>query len=298
MASSVILIVGLARNCETVIRPEIEAITRSFSGFAATKWLVVESDSDDGTLDVLEDLRSGTGFDYITLGRLRDSLPSRTERIARCRNAYLDALENDSRYADIDFVAVADLDGVNAELTPASVRSCWEMAEDWDACFANQNGPYYDIWALRHLLWSPNDCWAQSEFLQAHGLGHGKAIAASVYSRMITISRDSMPITVESAFGGLGIYRRHLFDGCQYAGIRADGGEICEHVVIHAEMRRKGAQLLINPRLINSGFNDFSRTMQTSHRIRRSIRRTASGIISTILPTPLLARLRALRKRR
>lgn len=32
----------------------------------------------------------------------------------------------------------------------AAAKSCFEIPSDWGGLTANQDGPYYDIWALRH----------------------------------------------------------------------------------------------------------------------------------------------------
>lgn len=257
MDASRVLIVGLARNCANEVASQIERISDSFRNFAGIDWLIIESDSSDGTLAVLEGLKDAHAVEYASLGNLREKFPKRTERLAYCRNTYLDSIHNDQRYSDVDFVVVADMDGVNSLLTAEAVSSCWEMGFDWDACFANQIGHYYDIWALRHPLWSPNDCFEQRKYLMSIGASPEVAQYLSVYGRKIIIARHIDPIPVESAFGGLGIYKRELFDGCVYVGVDGDGEERCEHVSLHGEMIAKGAKLFINPKMINGSTNDF-----------------------------------------
>ena len=164
---------------------------------------------------------------------------------------------NDPGYAEVDYLVVADMDGVNNKLTPEAVHSCWDIQDDWNACFANQSKRYYDLWALRHPLWSPNDCFAQRNFYKSHG---HKALAflASVYARMLDIPQDAAPIEVDSAFGGLGIYQRSLITDCNYIGISETGGETCEHVAFNLAMKSKGAKLYINPKMVNNDYNEHS----------------------------------------
>jgi hypothetical protein len=229
--------------------------------FRVVRWLVVESDSSDDTVAVLERL-SGTvpGFAYRTLGRLAERLPERTDRLAHCRNVYREHLEQLNASGDpasnTGFLVVADLDGVNDELTAQGMRSCWAR-DDWSVCAANQKGLYYDIWALRHAQWCPGDCWEQSRFLERYTGSAGNARKVSVYGRMIHIPEDSEWLEVESAFGGLAIYRTQALGAARYVGLTAQGRPVCEHVALHAAMRAQGGRIFINPRLINADTSDL-----------------------------------------
>ena len=227
LSSSKVLIVGLTRNCEDVIEREVLKINSAFSEAKSINWLVIESDSDDGTLTKLKNLSKNDNFEFITLGKLQNQYPMRVERISKCRNVYLEKLRTDTKYNDIDYVVVADLDGVNSELTATAVKSCWQLTEEWDACFANQSRAYYDIWALRHKVWSPNDCWQTYNFLCSNGVNKLSALEAAAYSRCININRNAPPIKVDSAFGGLGIYKKDAIFSSTYTGLNENKEEIC-----------------------------------------------------------------------
>src|SRR5262245_45711953 len=87
------LVVGLVRNCASSVRADVARLAKALSPSGDVRWLLVESDSGDDTLEVLGQLRQEiAGFDYCSLGRLRDRIPQRTARIAHCRNVYLEAL--------------------------------------------------------------------------------------------------------------------------------------------------------------------------------------------------------------
>jgi len=252
-----IAIVGLARNCGAVIERNVHKLRESFASFDRIRWFVVESDSDDDTLERLARLeREIDGFSYFSAGRLRERYPRRTERIAVCRNICLDALGSDD-FSGIDYVAVADFDGVNDRLSRAAVDSCWSERTDWDAVFANQPDIYYDVWALRHADWNPGDCWRQQRFLMRFALSPAQAEYVAIIGKMIAIPASSPWLEVDSAFGGLGIYRRDALLRGRYVGI-VDGQEVCEHVHLHRVMREAGARLYINPRLVNGGVNEHS----------------------------------------
>ena len=136
-------------------------------------------------------------------------------------------LDNQNAYSLFDYIVIADLDDVNDSLSNVAVQSCWERT-DWDVCTANQDGPYYDIWALRHQLWSPNDCWEMKRFLVSHGVDHSKAMQSAVFSRMIRIPKNSPWIEVDSAFGGLAIYRSDCLRHAKYNGVSSSGYEVCD----------------------------------------------------------------------
>lgn len=246
------LVVGLARDCAGNLRSDIERIKHCLGQGNHIQWLIVESDSEDDTVSILGRLRSEISeFTFVSLGPIRKSFPLRTARLAYCRNLYIEALGRDSRYRDVEYVVITDLDGTNSSLTANSIESCWAR-DDWDVCFANQDGPYYDIWALRHEKWSPDDCHEKYQQYINQNYPHWKAYYHSIYKRMITIDQSASWIEVESAFGGLAIYKRKVLENTQYVGLTAENREICEHVSVNKQIKEKGYRLFLNPRLINT----------------------------------------------
>jgi hypothetical protein len=277
-----LLVVGIVRNGGSHLRRDIERIGASIRGFSRLRWLIVESDSTDGTVGQLRGLeRALPEFRFISLGALSHVLPKRTQRLAHCRNSYLKEVRDNPMYQDISYVVVADLDGCNSLLTESGFRSCFEAA-DWDMCSANQRGAYYDVWALRHPAWSPNDCWAQYRFLERMGSDPEAALQAAVYSRMIRVPEDARWIPVDSAFGGFAIYRRDAFFCGTYVGLGAEGEEVCEHVAFNLALTAKGHRLYINPRLINGGSNEHTRARGVPQRIRRRISRLRVAIARSL----------------
>ena len=249
---SEVLIAGTARNVERFIRSDIDCLRKSFSDFKKIHFLIIESDSSDATLKILAQLKlENKTFDYIALGNLSSTLPKRTQRIAFCRNKVIDVLLSNSQYSQVNYVAVADLDSVNAKLTREGVRSCWDLEVDWGGVTANQTDEYYDIWALRHDYWNADDCWVQRKELERL-TSTLFAENLSILSKKIHISSITPPIEVHSAFGGLAIYKRDAFVSSRYIGLREDGSEICEHVPFHQQMRENGFKLFINPKMLNS----------------------------------------------
>lgn len=247
-----IAVVGLVRNGQAKLARSVERLASALPPGARVHWLVVESDSDDDTLGVLQQLaNSRPGFQFKALGRLSPQMPQRTERIAHCRNVGLQWLEDlRAEGRPVSHLLMTDLDGVNDGLTAPALASCWTR-DDWTACTANQAGRYYDLWALRHPTWCPGDCWEEADFLSAHGVSRDRAKMAAVYLRMLHIQPDHDWIEVDSAFGGLAVYRAEALHGLRYAGLTPAGREICDHVPLHAALRARGGRIFINPRLLN-----------------------------------------------
>jgi len=152
-------------------------------------------------------------------------------------------------------------------------------------CTANQAGPYYDLWALRHPLWSPNDCRAGHRFLVEHGVNPERALQATVLSRMITLPHSGPWMRVDSAFGGLALYRRGLLRGLRYEGLTADGQEVCEHVALHAAIRARGGLIFINPRLLCSGATEHSNMLGVRQRLHRWARDNGKRLLVALWPS-------------
>lgn len=259
-----ILIAGVARNCAATLENEILTLKNAFCEIFQIQWLIIESDSQDETVQRLSAVsEANSDFRYISLGALELELKKRTERLAFCRNVYLEEIRQNSLYSDLDYVVVADFDGVNTQLTKGGVLSCF-VDDVWDVCTANQSGGYYDIWALRHPLWSPTDCWEQHRFL-SHFMRFGTAEElshlsyAAVYSKMICIPAGANWVEVQSAFGGLAIYKAKIIAESNYVGVNSLGDEICEHVALNFHLTlERGYKMFINPALINIDYVDHS----------------------------------------
>ncbi len=252
IAESKILLAGPVRNVASTIQNEVETLVASLGSFKEIYCLVVESDSSDDTLKKLEELQGVIkNFSFISAGNLKDKLPRRTDRIALCRNMIIDAVATKPEFADIDFVAMADLDGMNYLVTPEKIIDCWDAEEDWDVITANQQGPYYDVWALRHPSWCPVDCWQHKKSLEEL-IGDQAAENLAVTARQPVLSPRLGLIEVDSAFGGLAIYKREAFLAGRYAGVDSMAGfDVADHVPFHEELRAKGYKIFINCALTN-----------------------------------------------
>lgn len=244
---------GVARDCANHLPGVLDNLARLAAAYDAAAFHFVVSDTQDDSRALLERWLAADGRcgRVIDLGRLADRLPGRTERIAQARNAGLDDIRQ-SEWAGYHHLVVADLDDVLA--SPVAVdgfarAAAWLDAEPSRAgVLANAEPRYYDVWALRHEHWCPDDCWhpiwgrPADETFEA-------AKFREVFARQIAIPPSLAPIAVRSAFGGLGIYRLPLAPGARYCGLDGQGREASEHVAFNAAITRSGGQLHIFPAL-------------------------------------------------
>ena len=261
MAVTRFWIVGTARNVGRLLASSIRHLHDVFSSLGETRFFVVESNSADDTVAVLRRLsREIPNFLYESLKGLPNGSQWRTTRLAACRNHYLDHLLQQD-LGPSDLVVMADLDGVNSRLSRDGIIDSLG-AEGWDVVTANQSGRYYDLWALRHPIWCPSDYRDYSEFLITHGYSARTAHRLSVRARQLRIGVESRLIEVDSAFGGLALYRPWVIKTSRYEGMTPAGQQVSEHVPFHLGAREAGAQIFINPRMINAHDTEHTNTLK------------------------------------
>jgi glycosyltransferase involved in cell wall biosynthesis len=251
-SQSNILIAGPARNIAQFVAQDIEALLNACNHFKSVKVLVIESDSSDDTLLVLDRLKQAhKQFHYISHGSLAKKMSKRTDRLAYARNCVIDEVRNNLEYANIDFIAMADLDGINRDITSEKIERCWSLKDPWDVITANQPDRYYDIWTLRHPDWSPGDCLVQRSRLEKI-MGKDAANNLAVKAKQVSLDPSWGMIEVDSAFGGLGIYKKEAFISGRYIGLDARGNEVSDHISFHKDLKNAGYRIYINCALVNS----------------------------------------------
>lgn len=252
---------GLARDCASVLPWSLSSLDGLLQCFRRADVLVVTNDSIDDTSQVLARWATGSASKMMFRPEgIATAVARRTDRLATLRNFYL--LEMRRRIGAgrrFDLMIVFDFDGVNKgpDLAGAVCNAILTAPSDWGGLFANQRQAYYDIWALRHPKWCPGDCWQEvgrsTKFLRGplHRFAATAAVQRYLGRRQVKIKPDEPPIPVQSAFGGLGIYKLSALDGAWYCGRDEAGLEVCEHVAFHACIRQRGSKLYIMPGLLN-----------------------------------------------
>lgn len=249
-----VLVVGPVRNCAKTLRDDVLRIRLALQDYEV-HWFLVESDSADKSVKVLEELsKEIPNFGFISLGYLEQHYPQRTVRLAIARNRYI----QEAKGRDVDYVVAADFDGINNAISVEAIRSCNER-DDWDVVCGNQDGPYYDVWALRAKGWLEHDVWVVADNLRANGMSLEEAMKQEVYPYMRRVPLDSEWIEVESAYSGFTIYKKQALISAEHIPLYPDGREQCELVPLNNKIRESGYKIFINPRLVSGGLNDYTR---------------------------------------
>jgi len=266
-----VAIVGIVRNIEKSIKKDYERFTKAFSRFGNIDFFVVESGSTDNSIPILERLSNEKhNFKYQSLAINNEV--NRTSNMETARNAYLTYLREDSLLSKYQYIVVADFNNLNNKLDKRAVDSCWSNGS-WDVVTANQSGRYYDIWALRHPIWSPNDCWEALDFYRKYIKFPEEALSYALRTRSIRIPKNAEWIEVDSAFGGLAIYKSELFDSnASYSGLTPEGKEVCEHVSFNRQINELKAKIYVNPQLINTRITDHTRRLSFTFTMVRILR--------------------------
>jgi len=238
------LIIGLARDVESVWPATAKSLQIIFDAVPDYHCIIIESNSTDNTLKVLNEwAKSRTTI--VSLGNL--NIPSRTIRIAHCRNKYMEIIQS---HLDHEYTLILDLD-CSLEVEPdfkQQLETCFQRS-DWDAVASNRRGKYYDIWALRsNQLGVTFDCWEKIKkhpyVLGPRGFTYVKnPLDTYVYDYQRVISPDHPWIFCESAFGGMVLYKTISIKNRRY-----DGSSTCEHVSFN-----QGLKMFINPAFISGG---------------------------------------------
>jgi glycosyltransferase involved in cell wall biosynthesis len=283
-----ILLVGTVSNVAKTIEKELRTVLKALESFDKIEIFLVESDSNDNSVDILKRIQEDNkNFTFVTKGHLSNRYPNRIARIAYCRNIYVQFVKENFDESRWQYVAVADLDGMNKKLTRNAIDTCFKTDIKWDGIMANQKYGYYDIYALRALNWVETDCFSELQKLKdmspnpkvsqnslvnfITNFNHFDNLREiAIFSKMRTIARKNPLIKVESAFGGFAIYKSNVFLNSNYESSKY---EESEHVEFHRKLKKNGYNFFINPDLINNNFNSYNISKFKAVRFLRELRK-------------------------
>lgn len=270
MRQGKVLFAGCARNCAAALPGVLKNVEAMASLWEDSAFLFVENDSTDGTKAILQawcgarDKARMLSFDG-----LAEFCPVRTVRLERLRKQCLSVLR--AEYADYTHLVLLDCDEVNiGEMDMDAVRRAVDFLNADPATagvFAGQDDLYYDLWALRHPTLCPGDIWEEVyDYALMHRVTDAEAFRNTFVKRLFPLPASAPPLEVDSAFGGLGIYKiaSVLGNARSYAGYKIKrvpvngewwevGWQVCEHVAFHAGFRERNEKLFILPFLVNAG---------------------------------------------
>ncbi|SNY93813.1 hypothetical protein SAMN04515647_4134 [Cohaesibacter sp. ES.047] len=248
-----IVIAGLARDCAHSLPGLLAQLEALADRFEKSHFIFLENDSLDDTKAVLSAFAAC--HDNATIefhDRIGRKHPKRTDRLAQLRNRIIEIATDKTTNLDDAYLLLLDMDGANSTIDKDRITGYVEGDDgSWAGLFANQKTDYCDLWALRHPELCPYDIWKKVRNRPAD-MDKREAIDTYITAIRFTLPEDRGLIEVESAFGGLGLYRLSALEGCRYIGLDADGNEICEHVAFNHQIGEKRGKLYIDSGLINA----------------------------------------------
>jgi hypothetical protein len=270
------VIVGCIKNSAEFLPKVLENLERLASCFDEVSFIFIENDSTDDTKKIISVWGEGQShFKLFSMDGLDNYEKNRTIRLEIARNAYINAIQQDQTIHHFEHLIVMDMDdrgtyALNLNVVISALQFLNSRAEH-AAVFANQSVKFYDLWALRHPQFCPFDFWHEVLEQALHVTSDQEAFD-KVYAMVPKcIPVDTHPIEVESAFGGLGIYKMHyvLNNKSRYIGheykyfvgqsMVFSKLQTCEHVSFHRGITAQGGKMFILPYLVNSdqdtGFN-------------------------------------------
>ena len=212
--------------------------------------IFVESDSTDKSVYLIEKfLKNKKG----TLLRFENNQNfNRFKNLEVSRNKYLDYISKSDELIKFDYLMAMDVDGVNNKLEFQDLDKSIKMLDDWTAIFPSQKFLYYDIFALRlnKLL---NDSYVNiiKDDFKNKKFKNLKSNFSFNLKKYFFLRKlvDKRFIEVDSAFGGMGLYKLNRIIEFRYDSLN---GSQCEHVKLNKDLSKKYGNLFIDFKLINS----------------------------------------------
>jgi hypothetical protein len=247
-------ILGIVRNGGESLTATLLRIEQLRAHLKSSRVIIATNDNSDNTDDILQDYAAkNAGVDVLFLDSMAELFDERVERIAAARNAVLEHLFATNPVHPLTLVL--DMDGPNTRLEPSQVlKAAARQVPHWDAVFANSLPAYYDLYALRCAGWCEQDPWRELTGLtrprMLRSVWWRRMQRKIIYNRQYSIPTDGPLIEVESAFGGLGLYKTEALRGATYQPRDETGQITCEHATLHHSLRSAGKRLFIDPGLM------------------------------------------------
>ena len=221
-----VIICGVVKNVADKILTSVNLCINIGKLFDDYKIIIYENNSTDNTKEVLKGLNKdkikiiSETIDYDEIKKnskiwaytqvTGSDHPFRMEQIANARNKLLDEIK---KYNDFTYVIMIDLDTHHFESNGIIDSFNNRDLNSWDVIYANGKdnyGFYYDKYALR--------CYSNVFLFGAELYGDDFYVKRN----NLTINFDNDDnhlIPVISAFGGIGIYKKEVFNNCSYSSL-------------------------------------------------------------------------------
>lgn len=228
------IICGISRdnaNDFFVMRRHIEYLGEQFKDYRV---VIFENDSKDRTKDLLASWSKKNQNVTIISKDFKNKKRPSIQFLADARNFYIDEIQKPD-YDDFNVLIVVDMD-MSYGFDMRGIYHSFASWDSWDAMasngVSNSEGEMYDAFAFRN-----------SEFPWAHyqkPKTYWEEIVPKI-QRVYPVTSALVP--VDSAFGGLAIYKRDKLKGCRYQSIMGD----CEHIEFHKCLKQNKGIMFMNP---------------------------------------------------
>lgn len=211
-----ILVLGVIKDGEKGFENSKKSIQKLVKNFLDYRIIVYENNSIDNTKKLYsswanEDSKVTFLSENLTPSILQNYTPRkgdyRCEFIARARNIVLEKAMS-SEFDDFDYIMMSDLDEFDPWDIEEILNSIENPKADWDSISANGS---YDLYTIR------------SDEFRLNPELIGWPLWINLQPKIGKIYADILAkedwLKVESAFGGLAIYRREAVRGCRYKGL-------------------------------------------------------------------------------
>lgn len=256
-----ILFCGVVRNAEKYLERNILRILRTAQSFKTYKIFIYENDSEDSTKTILSKynydpfvitMEDGVPNDYLyqVKNNLDKNHALRCDRIAQCRNKYLQYLENHL----FDYVCILDLDIRGGWSYDGFYDSIVLLEKDNNSCITSYGilADYRNEFPLEHIK-DNNFIMYDSFAFRPYNFQHQMNTNFQSSFNFLKTHRGDIPVKVFSNFNGLGIYKYNTLKNKIYD-IRIHNNDFvdCDHVVMHEKIRQDGGNIILNPNMIVS----------------------------------------------
>jgi hypothetical protein len=222
MMQEKVIICGVVKNAGNYLEKSLELCIEISKKFSHSKIVIYENNSEDNTKSILQQYSDNPKFKIISEDISYDYIkkssqvwaftkvtgsdhPCRIEQISNARNKVLDEIRK-LEYDNYDYVIWIDLD---TTIFSTDIERSFDNKEQWDVLYANgmdYNGVYYDMYAYR----DKNENALGPEII-------GDYYWDNIHKKSFKIpSHSSELIPVVSAFGGLGIYKKQIFNDLSF----------------------------------------------------------------------------------
>lgn len=241
-----VVVACLARDCGSTLKNNIASLFNALDNLGNGFMIyILENDSIDNTAEQLRDaqINSKGRVSVVFLRGLDDKFPSRQSRIAYCREYLLNTVKELHKASSV-FISI-DLDSrIAYSIDPVAFKKAinYVVSGKFDAVFPISKPYYYDLIALRAFNWSLSDPWILMGNIKPKG--HTLPLLLQmllVYPRQKSSKKlqEMAFIPVDSAYGGLGIYRMPLPPNSTYIHGSSQDARECEHINFNNFFKRK-----------------------------------------------------------